>query len=74
MASAKSEQQRSGKFQEDVVRICFKSFSIATESPEPQPFRYDEDSSGRVKVVPYAQVRILRPAIGCNVNVLIRNV
>ena len=32
---------------------------IQTESPEPEAFIYDESSSGRVKVVEYAEVRVL---------------
>ena len=46
-----------------MLRVRFNTCSSATNSPEPEPFRYDEDSSGRVKVVPYAQVRFIRPAV-----------
>ena len=54
--------------------IYSESYPIATESPEPEPFIYDEDSSGRVKVVPYAQVSFLQPVVECDVNVLTHNV
>lgn len=48
-----------------MVGVCVNNFAIATNSPEPQPFRYDEDSGGRVKVVPYAQVSLLRLVVEC---------
>ncbi|KAK0507347.1 hypothetical protein JMJ35_010385 [Cladonia borealis] len=32
-----------------------------TDSPEPEPFEYNENSSGRVKVVPYAQTSKFAP-------------